>query len=174
MVDDPLRRDGPQTRQNRRFAYREFEVTALTDGHIMAPIDVVLPDGSAAGRAEVLEATGEMATGLVVSKCNVPLLRRADELALVDVRAASVDSADVVRRQDNPCPVPRPSLRYSEVRSRALWRRSAMGLAGSRSATASSPRLAGFAVELSHVRADFTTPHNGMSPVAHTTTPATS
>lgn len=83
------RPDWPATGQFHRFTQGEFDITILSDGHITVPIDLVMPDGTPADRAEVLAATGDPAAGLVNSKTNIPVLRRGRDLILVDIGAGT-------------------------------------------------------------------------------------
>lgn len=72
-----------------RFTHGEFDIMVLSDGYITVPIDIVLPDGTPDERFDVLAATGNSETGNVTSKTNVPLLRKGDDLILIDIGAGN-------------------------------------------------------------------------------------
>jgi glyoxylase-like metal-dependent hydrolase (beta-lactamase superfamily II) len=72
-----------------RFVHGEFNITVLSDGYITVPIDIVLPDGTPDERLDVLTATGDPATGDVTQKANLPLLRKGDDLILIDIGAGN-------------------------------------------------------------------------------------
>ncbi len=66
-----------------RFSHGDFEVVVLTDGYISLPASNLAPDVSEAERNAVLTAHG-LSTGEHISQINVALLRRGDELILID------------------------------------------------------------------------------------------
>jgi glyoxylase-like metal-dependent hydrolase (beta-lactamase superfamily II) len=67
------------------FVQGEFEITVVSDGYITVPIDIVAPEGSAEERNNILRRTGNLAAGLVESKTNIPLIRKGNDLIMVDV-----------------------------------------------------------------------------------------
>ena len=70
---------------NFNFVQGEFAITVVSDGFITVPIDIVAPEGSADERAEILRRMGNQDTGLVESRTNIPIIRRADDLIIVDI-----------------------------------------------------------------------------------------
>ena len=72
-----------------RFEHGDFEISVLSDGFITVPIEIVMPEGSTEQRAEVLSVTGASDPGFVSSKTNIPLLRKEQDLILVDIGAGN-------------------------------------------------------------------------------------
>ena len=70
---------------NSRFVQGEFEVTIVSDGYITVPIEIVAPDGSADERNDILMRTGNLKAGLVESKTNIPIIRKANDQIIVDI-----------------------------------------------------------------------------------------
>jgi len=52
---------------------------------ITVPIDIVAPEGTSKERAEILARTGDTKAGLVESKTNIPIIRKGNELIIVDI-----------------------------------------------------------------------------------------
>jgi glyoxylase-like metal-dependent hydrolase (beta-lactamase superfamily II) len=69
---------------NYNFVQGEFQITVVSDGYITVPIDIVAPEGSPEERNEILRRTGNLAAGLVESKTNIPIIRKANDLIIVD------------------------------------------------------------------------------------------
>jgi glyoxylase-like metal-dependent hydrolase (beta-lactamase superfamily II) len=67
------------------FVQGEFAITVVSDGFITVPIDIVAPEGSPTERAEVLRRTGCAKAGLVESKTNIPIIRKGNDLIIVDI-----------------------------------------------------------------------------------------
>jgi glyoxylase-like metal-dependent hydrolase (beta-lactamase superfamily II) len=70
---------------NYSFIQGEFEITIVSDGYITVPIDIVAPEGSPEERNDILTRTGNLGAGLVESKTNIPLIRKGNELIIVDI-----------------------------------------------------------------------------------------
>jgi glyoxylase-like metal-dependent hydrolase (beta-lactamase superfamily II) len=70
---------------NYSFIQGEFEITIVSDGYITVPIDIVAPEGSAEERNDILMRTGNLGAGLVESKTNIPLIRKGNDLIIVDI-----------------------------------------------------------------------------------------
>jgi glyoxylase-like metal-dependent hydrolase (beta-lactamase superfamily II) len=70
---------------NYSFIQGEFEITIVSDGYITVPIDIVAPEGSPEERNDILMRTGNLGAGLVESKTNIPLIRRGNDLIIVDI-----------------------------------------------------------------------------------------
>jgi glyoxylase-like metal-dependent hydrolase (beta-lactamase superfamily II) len=66
------------------FRHGAFEVTVVSDGHLVLPVSFLAPDAPPAERAAVLKAAGQ--TGEQYnSPTNVTLIRSANDLILVDI-----------------------------------------------------------------------------------------
>jgi glyoxylase-like metal-dependent hydrolase (beta-lactamase superfamily II) len=72
-------------RNDYRFVQGEFEITVVSDGYITVPIDIVAPEGSPEERNDILMRTGDLKAGLVESKTNIPIIRKANDLIIVDI-----------------------------------------------------------------------------------------
>ena len=72
-----------------KFIQGEFAITVVSDGYITVPIDIVAPDGSPEERNEILRRTGNQDAGLVESKTNIPIIRRGNDVIIVDVGAGN-------------------------------------------------------------------------------------
>jgi glyoxylase-like metal-dependent hydrolase (beta-lactamase superfamily II) len=80
-----LKKQASAPNPNYSFVQGEFEITVVSDGYITVPIDIVAPEGSAEERNDILMRTGSLKAGLVESKTNIPLIRRRDDLIIVDI-----------------------------------------------------------------------------------------
>src|SRR5262249_34291785 len=66
------------------FKHGAFELTVVSDGHLVLPTSFLAPDAPAAERETVLKAAGQ--TGeLFNSPTNVTLIRAGDDLILIDM-----------------------------------------------------------------------------------------
>ncbi len=81
----PLASRPVSAQNNYSFIQGEFEITVVSDGFITVPIDIVAPEGSPEQRAEILRRTGNPDAGLVESKTNIPVIRRKNDLIIVDI-----------------------------------------------------------------------------------------
>jgi glyoxylase-like metal-dependent hydrolase (beta-lactamase superfamily II) len=70
---------------NYSFIQGEFEIIIVSDGFITVPINIVAPEGAPEERTEILMRTGNPAAGLVESKTNIPLIRKGNDLIIVDI-----------------------------------------------------------------------------------------
>jgi glyoxylase-like metal-dependent hydrolase (beta-lactamase superfamily II) len=70
---------------NYHFIQGEFEITIVSDGYITVPIDIVAPEGTPEERHDILRRTGNPKAGLVESKTNIPLIRKGNDLIIVDI-----------------------------------------------------------------------------------------
>jgi glyoxylase-like metal-dependent hydrolase (beta-lactamase superfamily II) len=70
---------------NFNFVQGEFSVTVISDGFITVPIDIVAPEGSQDERAQILSRTGNQKSGMVESKTNIPVIKKGEDLIIVDV-----------------------------------------------------------------------------------------
>jgi glyoxylase-like metal-dependent hydrolase (beta-lactamase superfamily II) len=73
------------TDSNFSFVHGDFAVTVISDGFITVPIEIVAPEGSPDERAEILQRTGHQSSGLVASKTNIPVIKKGDDLIIVDI-----------------------------------------------------------------------------------------
>ena len=64
------------------FAQGDFEITVVSDGHLILPPDVLAPDAPAEERQALLEALG--ISEEVKAPTNAPLIRAGSDLILVD------------------------------------------------------------------------------------------
>jgi glyoxylase-like metal-dependent hydrolase (beta-lactamase superfamily II) len=79
-------RSDSNTAQNPyRFVQGAFAITVVSDGFITVPIDIVAPEGSPEERSEILRRTGNAKAGLVESKTNIPIIRKGNDLIVVDI-----------------------------------------------------------------------------------------
>ncbi len=67
-----------------RFRHGAFDVTVLSDGHFRLPAEVVAPDAMPAEWADI-EKRLDGRSRTIEAKCNIPLIRTANDLILVDV-----------------------------------------------------------------------------------------
>ncbi|WP_214473412.1 MBL fold metallo-hydrolase [Mesorhizobium sp. dw_380] len=68
------------------FSHGEFEITVLSDGFISVPGEILVPDVSTEKRAAILSRI-DAPGGVVRAKTNIPLLRKGNDLILVDIGA---------------------------------------------------------------------------------------
>ena len=66
------------------FTHGDFHITVLSDGFITLPGEILVPKASAEERAEILSRI-DAPNGVVRAKANIPLLRKGDDLILVDI-----------------------------------------------------------------------------------------
>lgn len=66
------------------FKHGDFEVTVVSDGHLVLPTSFLAPDAKADERATLLQAAGQTGESYN-SPTNVTLLRRGNDLILVDM-----------------------------------------------------------------------------------------
>jgi glyoxylase-like metal-dependent hydrolase (beta-lactamase superfamily II) len=83
----PLRLVAAETPHS--FRQGDFEVTVVSDGHLVLPISVISPDAPPEELKAILEAAGVTATDEFQPATNVPLIRRGDDLILVDTGSGS-------------------------------------------------------------------------------------
>ena len=81
----PLASRTVSAQNNYSFVQGEFEITVVSDGFITVPIDIVAPEGTSKERAEILARTGDTKAGLVESKTNIPIIRKGNDLIIVDI-----------------------------------------------------------------------------------------
>lgn len=82
------------------FKHGGFEVTVVSDGHLVLPVDFLAPDAPPAERAELLKASDE--TGEEYnSPTNVTLIRSGDDLILVDMGSGDRFMPSAGRLWDN-------------------------------------------------------------------------
>ena len=71
---------------NYSFTQGEFDVTVLSDGYITIPSDILLSDGTPDQRASILPRVDTL-DGMVKPKTNIPLLRKGEDVILIDIGA---------------------------------------------------------------------------------------
>ena len=79
-------RGEPIAGSNYAFTQGDFDVLVLSDGYISLPDHVVIPDASAPQRRDLLHRL-DAADGMVRLKANIPVIRRGDDVILVDIGA---------------------------------------------------------------------------------------
>jgi glyoxylase-like metal-dependent hydrolase (beta-lactamase superfamily II) len=78
----PLRLRAAETPHS--FRQGDFEVTVVSDGHLVLPISVIAPDAPAEELAALLEEAGVTSTDEFQPATNVPLIRSGSDLILFD------------------------------------------------------------------------------------------
>jgi glyoxylase-like metal-dependent hydrolase (beta-lactamase superfamily II) len=73
-------------KSNYGFTQGEFQITVLSDGYISVPGEIVAPDIAPQERAAILSRLDAQG-GIVRAKTNIPLIRKGNELILVDIGA---------------------------------------------------------------------------------------
>jgi len=66
------------------FKHGDFDVTVVSDGHLVLPVSFLAPDAPAAERAALLKESG-MTGEQYQSPTNITLVRKGDELILIDM-----------------------------------------------------------------------------------------
>jgi glyoxylase-like metal-dependent hydrolase (beta-lactamase superfamily II) len=66
------------------FAQGEFRITVLSDGYISLPGEIMAPDVTPDERASILKRLNAPG-GVVRAPCNIPLIRKGNDLILVDI-----------------------------------------------------------------------------------------
>src|SRR5450432_1472797 len=66
------------------FSHGEFQITVLSDGFISVPGDILVPDVAPEERTAILDRI-DAPGGVVRAKTNIPLLRKGNDLILVDI-----------------------------------------------------------------------------------------
>src|SRR5215471_11853773 len=66
------------------FTHGAFEVTVISDGHLVLPLSFIAPDAPTAERDVLLKAVGQTGTQYN-SPTNITLIRAANDLILVDM-----------------------------------------------------------------------------------------
>lgn len=96
------------------FMQGDFEITVMSDGKLILPLDVLAPDATPEQRAEIAQAMG-WSDMMAQAGTNIPLIRSGSELILVDngsgdkfqpettgdlaanLKAASIDPASITK-----------------------------------------------------------------------------
>jgi glyoxylase-like metal-dependent hydrolase (beta-lactamase superfamily II) len=66
------------------FSHGEFQITVLSDGFISLPGEIMVPDAMPEERAAILKRL-DAPGGVVRAPCNIPLIRKGNDLILVDI-----------------------------------------------------------------------------------------
>jgi glyoxylase-like metal-dependent hydrolase (beta-lactamase superfamily II) len=66
------------------FAQGEFRITVLSDGYISIPGEIMAPEVTLDERAALLKRL-DAPSGVVRAPCNIPLIRKGNDLILVDI-----------------------------------------------------------------------------------------
>ncbi len=74
---------GAYAAEPRRFDHGAFDITVLSDGFIMLPAEVILPDTAPEERPAILKRLGGTPEDAPF-QVNIPLIRKGDDLILVD------------------------------------------------------------------------------------------
>jgi glyoxylase-like metal-dependent hydrolase (beta-lactamase superfamily II) len=109
----PLLPKGAYAADPYRFSHGAFEITVLSDGFIMLPAEIILPDTAPDERPDILKRLGGTPESAPFH-VNIPLIRTGNDLILVDtgsgdkfqasagklaanLRAAGVDPASITK-----------------------------------------------------------------------------
>lgn len=68
------------------FQQGDFDITVLSDGFITIPGDILLSDGTADQLPSILPRLDTL-DGMVRPKTNIPLIRKGEDLILIDIGA---------------------------------------------------------------------------------------
>lgn len=79
----PFLPEGAYAAEPYRFSHGAFEITVFSDGFIMLPAEVLLPDAAPEERLHILRRLGGTSDSAPVH-VNVPLIRTGNDLILVD------------------------------------------------------------------------------------------
>ena len=66
-----------------RFGHTAFDITVFSDGFIMLPAEIILPDALPDERPDILRRLGGTADSAPY-KVNIPLIRAGNDLILID------------------------------------------------------------------------------------------
>src|SRR3712207_2767288 len=80
----PLLPKGAYAAEPHRFGHGAFDITVLSDGFIMLPAEVILPDTAPEERPAILRRLGGTPESAPF-QVNIPLIRKGDDLILVDI-----------------------------------------------------------------------------------------
>ncbi|WP_069063810.1 MBL fold metallo-hydrolase [Sinorhizobium sp. RAC02] len=83
-----------------KFNHGAFDITVVSDGVLMLPPEILLPDANAEERADFLKRLGGDEKGAAV-QANIPLIRHGDDLILVDNGCGPYFQASAGRLAEN-------------------------------------------------------------------------
>lgn len=83
LASAPLFPEGVYAAEPYRFGHGAFDITVLSDGFIMLPAEVILPDTAPEERPAILERLGGTPENAPF-QVNIPLIRKGDDLILID------------------------------------------------------------------------------------------
>ena len=83
-----------------RLQHGVFDITVLSDGYISIPADTLVADAPPAERMTILERLSAHA-GLVDVNTNIPLIRTANDVLIVDIGAGAKYQPSDGRLADN-------------------------------------------------------------------------
>lgn len=82
------------------FTHGAFDITVVSDGMLMLPPEILLPDANAEDRADFLKRLGGNEKGAAV-QANIPLIRHGSDLILIDTGAGPYFQASAGRLAEN-------------------------------------------------------------------------
>jgi glyoxylase-like metal-dependent hydrolase (beta-lactamase superfamily II) len=82
------------------FTHGAFDITVVSDGMLMLPPEILLPDANAEERADFLKRLGGNGKGAAV-QANIPLIRHGSDLILIDTGAGPYFQASAGRLAEN-------------------------------------------------------------------------
>ncbi|MXN45614.1 MBL fold metallo-hydrolase [Shinella kummerowiae] len=82
------------------FTHGAFDITVVSDGMLMLPPEILLPDANAEERADFLKRLGGNEKGAAV-QANIPLIRHGSDLILIDTGAGPYFQASAGRLAEN-------------------------------------------------------------------------
>jgi glyoxylase-like metal-dependent hydrolase (beta-lactamase superfamily II) len=82
------------------FTHGAFDITVVSDGMLMLPPEILLPDANAEERADFLKRLGGNEKGAAV-QANIPLIRHGNDLILIDTGAGPYFQASAGRLAEN-------------------------------------------------------------------------
>jgi glyoxylase-like metal-dependent hydrolase (beta-lactamase superfamily II) len=87
-IDRPNIACKPEASPTYEFRHGEFDITILSDGYIKIPAEILVSDARPDERVNIMNRL-PIDDGMVRLETNIPLLRRGDEIVVIDVGAGT-------------------------------------------------------------------------------------